>query len=133
MMLVADQPCCCWARVGSHACIRTVALQGVLLGLLPLVRAAAADSRCRSLALAAGTVAIKGVVFPWLLLRAVREADVRREVEPLVGLHPSLLIGMLACWRWPCALSGRLPLPAPAVAAVARARGAVHDSGRACS
>ena len=37
-------------------------------------------------------------MLPWLLLRrAVREADVRREVEPLVGFTTSLLLGRAAC------------------------------------
>ena len=39
---------------------------------------------------------LKGVVFPWLLFRALREAGVRREVEPVVGYSTSLLIGIAA-------------------------------------
>jgi hydrogenase-4 component E len=56
------------------------------------------------------SIGIKGIAFPVLLLRAMREAEVRREIEPHVGYSLSILIGLaallLALW-----LSGRLPLP----------------------
>jgi len=32
---------------------------------------------------------------PWLLLRAIREADMRREMEPFIGYTASLLTGTL--------------------------------------
>jgi hydrogenase-4 component E len=51
---------------------------------------------------------LKGGIFPWLLLRALREAQVRREFEPYVGYSTSLLlgIGVLAFSLW---LGARLP------------------------
>jgi hydrogenase-4 component E len=98
------------SRIGAS--IRTVAVQGFLLGLLPLF-AHGHDAVWRISVLAVGSMALKGVVFPKLLLRALREADVRREVEPFVGCVASLLIGILALavsfW-----LGQRLPLPNPA-------------------
>ena len=42
---------------------------------------------------AVGTVIIKGFVIPHLLRRAMRAANIDREVEPLVGYVPSLLLG----------------------------------------
>ena len=39
---------------------------------------------------------LKGVVFPWLLLRTLRPAGVRREVEPFVGYGVSAFAGVLA-------------------------------------
>jgi hydrogenase-4 component E len=98
------------SRLG--ACIRTTAAQGILLGLLPLlVHAHTAPLRVVGLAL--GSVSLKGVVFPWLLFRALREAEVTREVEPYVGYLTSILVGVLALAAsfW---LGGRLPLSAPA-------------------
>jgi hydrogenase-4 component E len=94
------------SRLGS--CIRVVALQGVLLGFLTLAGAPAGSLRAPILALA--STGLKGVVFPWLLARALRDADVRREVEPFVGYRLSLLIGtaMLAGSLW---LAARLPPP----------------------
>ena len=40
-----------------------------------------------------GALAVKAVVIPALLLRASREANARREVEPYVSLHLSVLLG----------------------------------------
>ena len=42
---------------------------------------------------AVGTVAVKGFVIPGLLRRALRAARIDREVEPLLGFVPSLLVG----------------------------------------
>ena len=91
------------------ACIRIVAVQGTLLGLLPLL-AAGGDATLRMLLTAAASTALKGVVFPWLLMRAVRESGARREVEPIVGFTTSLLAGiaMIGAALW---MSHRLPLP----------------------
>jgi len=95
------------SRIGSS--IRVVAAQGVVLGCLPVL-AHMHDLTLRFTVLAIGTVAIKGIVFPWFLFRAVREADVAREVEPYVGYVTSLLSGVviLAISFWMCQ---RLPMP----------------------
>jgi hydrogenase-4 component E len=95
------------SRIGSS--IRVVAAQGVVLGLLPIL-AHMHDLSLRFALLAIGTVAIKGIVFPWFLFRAVREADVAREIEPYVGYVTSLLSGVviLAVSFWMCQ---GLPMP----------------------
>lgn len=95
------------SRLGAS--IRMVAAQGVLLGLLPLL-AHAHSLGLRVAALALGSIALKGVVFPWLLFRALREADVNREVEPYVGYVTSLIAGVmaLAVSFW---MGVRLPIP----------------------
>jgi hydrogenase-4 component E len=96
------------SRFGS--CVRVVALQGVLLGALTIA-ARENDASLRAPLLALASTGVKGVAFPWLLSRALRDAEVRREVEPLVGYGPSVLVGMLglvaALW-----LASRLPPPA---------------------
>lgn len=72
--------------------IRAVAVQGVLLGLLPLVlEAHAFDWRLALITLA--TVAGKGVLIPGLLNRAMRTSNIARELEPFIGYIPSLLLG----------------------------------------
>lgn len=93
------------------ACVRIVALQGILLGLLPLL-SHAGDLTLRVVLQVAASTISKGVVFPWLLTRAVRGADVRRELDPIVGYTPSLLVGgaLLGVALW---LGWRLPLPGP--------------------
>jgi len=80
------------SRLGAS--IRVVAMQGVVLGLLPVL-AHTNELSVRFAVLAAGTIALKGIVFPWFLFRAVREAEVTREVEPYVGYVTSLLAGVL--------------------------------------
>jgi len=89
-------------RLGS--CIRTVALQGILAGLLPLAEGGAGF---QILLLGATVVVLKGFVFPRLLGRAMRESATSREVQPLVGYAPSLLAGVaiLAGAFW---LDGRM-------------------------
>ncbi len=93
------------------ASIRTVAVQGILLGLIPLL-AHAGDLSLRVVLQGGVSIITKGVVFPWLLTRAVRGADIRRELDPIVGYTPSLLIGggLLGVALW---LGWRLPLPTP--------------------
>jgi hydrogenase-4 component E len=96
------------SRLGAS--IRTTAAQGILLGLLPLLEHAH-SAPLRVVGLTLGSVALKGVVFPWLLFRALREAEVTREVEPYVGYVTSLLVGVLALAAsfW---IGARLPLTA---------------------
>lgn len=91
------------------ASIRTVTLQGILLGVLP-INVMAGNISPRVICLSVVTVFLKGIVFPWLLLRTLKAANVRREIEPLVGYTQSLVvgIGLLGLGIW---LSGRLPLP----------------------
>ncbi len=89
--------------------IRAAAAQGMILGILPLL----AETKWNWLVglVALGTVAVKGFVIPGLLRRALRAASIDREVEPLIGYVPSLLLGagaMIAA----IALAGALPLRA---------------------
>jgi hydrogenase-4 component E len=78
------------SRLG--ACIRAVALQGAVLSLLPVV---VHGVNPHALMLAAGALVLKGIFIPWLLLRAIREVRIKREIEPLIGYVPTLLLGAL--------------------------------------
>ncbi len=98
------------------SCIAVVSAQGVLLGLLPLVLRLDAPL-WRLILQAAVSFGLKGVVFPLLLLRAVRSVDARREVEPLVGYSLSLVIGV-ALLAGSLATGIRLALPAPGMPAL---------------
>lgn len=89
-------------------CIRAVAMQGALLGVLALLLAPELSLHVGALVL--GTVAVKAVALPWFLAWAIREASVRREVEPLVGFNSSLLLGAVAV-ALAFAIAARLPLP----------------------
>jgi hydrogenase-4 component E len=78
------------SRLG--ACIRASALQGLLLAVLPfLFHHGAPDVALVVLALSA--LALKAIAIPRLLLRTLETAAVRREVEPMVSLHVSLIAG----------------------------------------
>jgi hydrogenase-4 component E len=87
--------------------IRVVALQGVLLGVMPpLIER---DGQVLVLLLGAVTVLVKGLIIPFLLRRAVRAARIERDLDPLVGFLPSLLLGA-AGTVGAVALSRSLPL-----------------------
>jgi hydrogenase-4 component E len=89
------------------ACIRGVAVQGVLFGVLPLF-IGEGNPTLRVMVLAGITVLVKGIVFPKLLLRTLRSAEVRREMEPFVGYTTSILVGLL-----PLPVPTRSPLMVP--------------------
>jgi hydrogenase-4 component E len=76
-----------------RAVITGSAIQGVLLGVLAALahRHAGIDS----FLVAAGATAVKGVVIPRLLYKAMRDVAIHREVEPFIGFIPSLLLGAL--------------------------------------
>lgn len=88
-------------------CIRVAAIQGILLGLFTLL-ARADDLTLRLVLLGVVSMGLKGFVFPFLLSRDIREAKVRREVEPFVGYAASIVIGlvMLAVSMW---IAARFP------------------------
>src|SRR5436305_4640765 len=71
--------------------INAVALQGILLGTLPLFVHTELD--LHSIFLAAATMTLKGFIIPWFLIRAMREANIQHEVKPIVNYMSSLLLG----------------------------------------
>ncbi len=102
-----------------RACIRAIAVQGLLLGLLALVLAT--RPTVHVVGLAAGTVLVKAVALPWFLSWAIREAAVRRDVEPRIGFVASLLLSALIL-ALAFAIAARLPVtdvPEPLLVPVA--------------
>jgi hydrogenase-4 component E len=89
--------------------IRAAAIQGMVLGVLPLLL----EEKFHWLVavVSVGTVAVKGFVIPSLLRRALRAANIDRELQPLLGYVPSLLLGAAALIG-AMALSATLPLRA---------------------
>lgn len=99
-----------------QACIQAAALQGVLLGLIPVL-AKWPDLSWRLAGVALVSTLIKAGVLPTLLRRAVREVHVRTEVEPLVGFTTSLLLGIaLLGLAWH--IADRLPSDAQAMSSL---------------
>ncbi|MCU0916144.1 MAG: hydrogenase [Planctomycetes bacterium] len=102
----------CLLLLGSsrlHVAIRVVAAQGLLLGVLPIVRSAE-NLHVAILILGLSTIVSKGILLPWLMNTCLRLSGIRREIEPFVGFGPSLLCGTallgLAVW-----IAVRLQLP----------------------
>ncbi|MBI4521133.1 MAG: hydrogenase [Gemmatimonadetes bacterium] len=87
-------------------CIRAIAIQGLLLGTLPLLLASEISPHVIVLGL--GTVIVKALVLPQFLTWAIREASVRREIEPIVGYSASLALGAIAL-AFAFAIAARLP------------------------
>ncbi len=79
------------------AAVRASAFQGVLLAILPVLLWAPGEEVpvTHLVAMSLGALLVKAVVIPVLLLRAAREAGARREVEPYVSLHVSVLLGTI--------------------------------------
>jgi hydrogenase-4 component E len=76
------------------ACIRAVAIQGLLLGFLAI---AVQDGKLTVIGtlLPLLSAVVKGFLLPWLLFRAMREADTVREIEPFISYNISILSGAL--------------------------------------
>jgi hydrogenase-4 component E len=90
-----------------RALIQAAALQGVALGVLPVLIGGHATLGAGLVGIA--TVALKGGVIPRMLQRALRDAQIKREVEPLIGFVPTMLLGAAATLL-SVALAAGLPL-----------------------
>ena len=73
--------------------IHAVAFQGVLLGVFPFL--VDPDMGLRGILLIAVTIAVKGFVIPFFLVRAMREVDIQHESRPVISYMSSLLLGAL--------------------------------------
>src|SRR5260370_3857519 len=91
-----------------RALISGSAAQGVLLGLLVL--SVHAELTAQAVLIAIATIALKSSVIPAMLKRAMRDLAIHREVEPVIGFVPSLLLGGLGP-ALSLALRRTLPLP----------------------
>lgn len=78
--------------------IRAMSVQGVVLGVMPLLieHLFGWEVLLRHwpvLLVAVATITVKGIVIPRLLNRAMRAANIDRDMEPLIGYVPSILLG----------------------------------------
>src|SRR6185369_10798183 len=76
-----------------RALVQGAALQGILLGCLPLILHQHLTSM--AIVIAVATIILKGSIIPRMLFKALRDAQIKREVEPLIGLMPTMLLGAL--------------------------------------
>ena len=72
--------------------VRAVALQGVILGVLP---ALIHPFSWHLVLIVVSIMLAKGALIPILIMRAIRKADIQREFEPFIGYIPSLVLGAL--------------------------------------
>jgi hydrogenase-4 component E len=92
LVLVTDLYVVYTSRLGAG--IKATAVQGCLLGLVPVFRylEAPAHDLPHVVLMASVTFALKVIGIPFLLRRAVRKTSVRRDVEPYVSTHLSVLL-----------------------------------------
>ena len=72
--------------------VRAVALQGVILGVLP---ALIHPFSWHLVLIVVSIMLAKGALIPILIMRAIRKAEIQREFEPFIGYIPSLVLGAL--------------------------------------
>jgi hydrogenase-4 component E len=89
--------------------IHIVATQGALLGVIPLLLHE--HLSLPVILAAAAAILLKGIVIPSIMIRSLRAAQIKREVEPLIGLLPSVILGALAT-AFVLLFSKQLPLAA---------------------
>jgi len=98
--------------------IRVVAFQGIVVSVVPLL--IGHNLSAGGIAFTVATLVIRGLVIPLAIYIAIHRRAIRREVEPIVGLHASLLAGLVlivaATWvgrsfQLPTASDSRLLLP----------------------
>lgn len=75
--------------------IRMLSIQGCLLALVPVL-GINGPLLLECWLLSFGILILKGLVFPYLLYKVVRDMSVRREVEPFIGYPLSIFLGIIA-------------------------------------
>jgi len=111
MLLVVVLVLNLFALVSSRlrALIHIVAIQGALLGVMPLLVHEHAGVGAYFMSLA--TILLKGIAIPLMIIHALRAAEIKREVEPMIGFLPSMILGALAT-GFAMLFAGSLPLAA---------------------
>jgi hydrogenase-4 component E len=71
--------------------IRLYGLQSILLGIVAIATGFG-DLQLHLLASAALTIALKGALIPWFLMRVVDRIGITREIEPFLNTPSSLLV-----------------------------------------
>ncbi|MDP3428016.1 MAG: hydrogenase, partial [Humidesulfovibrio sp.] len=77
-----------------RAVIRIVAAQGAILGVIPLL--VSTHLSLATVLVVVATIAIKGVTIPGIMMRALRDTQIKREVEPLISRLSSTVLGAAA-------------------------------------
>lgn len=97
----------CLGTSRIRALVQAVSLQGVVLGIMPLL--VHEHLEAMPVVMSILTVFIKGVLIPQMLLRALRELPIKREVEPFLGFVTSLVLAAVGT-ALAVAFASHLPL-----------------------
>ena len=73
--------------------IKIVAFQGIVVSLIPL--AIGHQLSAGGMVFTGATLLIRGIVIPVAILLAINRVAIRREVEPIVGAHVSMIAALL--------------------------------------
>jgi hydrogenase-4 component E len=97
-------------------CVRLFAAQSIVLAVLPVLLDLNHEGMpgFHAVAIALGTIGLKGVLIPWVLLRVIRSGEIHREIQPFLGFTASVLFGALVVIAG-FGLAHRLVLPVAAV------------------
>jgi hydrogenase-4 component E len=76
------------------ALVEIMALQGIMVSLVPILLEYHAETQHGGIIFFQIMVLIKGVLIPGLLYMALKRTAIKREVEPIIGYHASLLAGL---------------------------------------
>jgi hydrogenase-4 component E len=73
--------------------IKVLAFQGVVVSIVPFF--IGHDMTAGGVVFTIVTLMIRGIGIPLLIYKAIKKVAIRREVEPIVGYHASLLAGLV--------------------------------------
>jgi hydrogenase-4 component E len=77
------------------ALVEIMALQGIMVSFIPILLDYGSGARHGGIIFFQIMILIKGVLIPGLLYTAVRKIAIKREIEPIIGYHASLLAGLI--------------------------------------
>ncbi len=77
------------------ALVKIMALQGIAVSILPLLLEHYRTMGSGGLIFFQMMLLIKGVLIPGLLYFALKKISIHREIEPIIGYHASLFVGLL--------------------------------------
>lgn len=77
------------------ALVKIMTLQGILVSILPLLLENHQNVGSGGLIFFQMTILIKGLLIPGLLFVALKRISIVREIEPIVGYHASLFVGLV--------------------------------------
>ncbi len=76
------------------ALVRIMALQGIMVSLMPLFLKDHGTMGSGAIIFFQIMILIKGLLIPGLLYMAVKRVAIKREIEPFIGYHASILAGL---------------------------------------